>query len=95
MIVAFTGIVIMATSGYVWYANIMTIAPIETRMNKQIVAPQKRYASIHPFNRQMEWKCKKHKMDWLHEDVCPTVTANEFRGVGNVIWEVYESDDLS
>ena len=31
-------------------------------------------------------------MDWLHDDICPTVTANEFRGVGNVIWEIYETD---
>jgi hypothetical protein len=48
----------------------------------------KRYASIHPLNRKMEWKCKRNKMDWLHDDISPTITANEYRSVGNVIWEV-------
>ena len=51
------------------------------------------YASIHPLNRKMEWKCKRNKMTWLHDDICPTVTANEFRGVGNVIWEVEDEQD--
>jgi hypothetical protein len=27
-------------------------------------------------------------MDWLHDDISPTITANEYRSVGNVIWEV-------
>ena len=70
----------------------MTIAPMQK--NKVITPPPRIcYASIHPFNRKMEWKCKRHKMDWLHDDVCPTITANEFRSVGNVIWEVYEQTD--
>jgi hypothetical protein len=43
----------------------------------------------------MEWKCKKNPMDWLHDDICPTVTANEFRSVGNVIWEVDETEDTT
>lgn len=56
---------------------------------------KKIYASIHPLNRKMEWKCKKNPMDWLHDDICPTVTANEFRSVGNVIWEVDETEDTT
>lgn len=51
------------------------------------------YASIHPLNRKMEWKGKRNKMNWLHDDICPTVTANEFRGVGNVIWEVEDETE--
>ena len=34
----------------------------------------------------MEWNCKQNKMVWLHEDICPTILVNEYRG--NVIWEV-------
>lgn len=64
----------------------MMIAPMQMKHN---TPPIRRYASIHPFNRKMEWNCKKDKMSWLHDDICPTVTANEFRGVGNVIWEIY------
>lgn len=52
--------------------------------------PPRIYASIHPFNRKMEWNASTNKMGRLHEDICPTVTANEFRSVGNVIWEIYE-----
>ena len=44
------------------------------------------YASIHPLNRKMEWNSKQNKMNWLHEDICPTILVNEYRG--NVIWEV-------
>lgn len=55
--------------------------------------PPSRYlASIHPLNREMEWKCKRDKRGWLHEDICPTVTANEYRSVGNVIYEIYETE---
>lgn len=61
-------------------------------MNSNGFTPERRYASIHPFNRKMEWRCKRRPMDWLHDDICPTVTANEFRGVGNVIWEIYATD---
>ena len=53
----------------------------------------KRYASIHPLNRKMECKCKRNKMDWLHDDISPTITANEFRSVGNVIWEVEDEQE--
>ena len=49
-------------------------------------------ASIHPLNRAMEWACKRDKRGWLHEDICPTVTANEFRSVGNAIYEIYETE---
>ena len=54
--------------------------------------PVRVYASIHPLNRAMEWACKKDKRGWLHDDVCPTVTANEYRSVGNVIYELYETE---
>lgn len=42
------------------------------------------YASIHPLNRKLEWQHGRR----LYEDICPTIVANEFRSVGNVIWEV-------
>lgn len=51
------------------------------------------FASIHPLNRRMEWGGHKRKHGCLHEDICPTVTANEYRSVGNVIWEVYDEED--
>lgn len=44
------------------------------------------YASIHPINRMRDWNSKQNKMDWLHDDICPTIIINEYRG--NVIWEV-------
>lgn len=69
------------------YVSIMMTALMRMRRN---TPPIRRYASIHPINRKMEWKCKKDKMAWLHDDICPTVTANEYRSVGNVIWEIYE-----
>lgn len=59
-----------------------------TRLNK----PVRCLASIHPLNRMMEWRCKRDKRGWLHEDICPTVTANEWRSVGNVIYEIYETE---
>jgi hypothetical protein len=31
----------------------------------------------------------------IHEDFCPTVVANEFRSVGNVIWEVEDDENES
>lgn len=53
----------------------------------------KRYASIHPIHRRMEWSCKKDKMAWLSEDTCPTIVVNMCRGC--VIWEVYDEEDNS
>ena len=55
-------------------------------MNKFTPPNTTYYASIHPLNRKKEWENRRR----LYEDVCPTVVANEFRSVGNVIWEVYE-----
>lgn len=68
------------------YANITMTALMQK--SNSIIAPPIReiYASIHPFNRKQEWQ--HHRK--LHQDWCPTVVANEFRSVGNVIWEVYE-----
>lgn len=49
------------------------------------------YASINPTTRKMEWRNGRR----LYEDTAPTIVANEFRGVGNVIWEVLEYEDKS
>lgn len=53
--------------------------------------PPSYYASIHPFNRKKEWRNGRR----IYKDVCPTIVANEFRSVGNVIWEVYEKNEIS
>lgn len=38
------------------------------------------YAKNHHLNREK----KRNKTGWLHEDIPPTVTTNEYKGVGNI-----------
>ncbi len=54
--------------------------------------PVRKIVSIHPLFRQMEWRCKKDKRGWLHEDISPTIVANEARNSGNVVYEIYETE---
>ncbi len=52
---------------------------------------KKIYASIHPFNRKKEWRNGKR----VYDNICPTIVANEFRAVGNVIWEVEDENKIN
>ena len=85
-----TDSVTTATNAFVMFANITMIVRTMKRIAKFTPPLSRIYASIHPFNRKMEWNASTNKMGRLHEDICPTVTANEYRSVGNVIWEIYE-----